>query len=125
MLVTDLERVIGEKAYAADGDKLGTVGAVYLDDASRGTRIRGRQDGTVRAKESFVPVREGRITDDGLVLPYSKDMVKEDPAIDTDGHMSPVQERELFDYYAIPFVEHSEPVEGHGRSRQQVATDSR
>ena len=52
-------------------------------------------------KESFVPIRDADLTDDGVRVPVSKTQVKDAPRIDTDGHLSPEEEQELYRYYGM------------------------
>ena len=57
--------------------------------------------GLFGTKESFVPIRNADLTDDGLRVPVSKEQVKDAPKIDTDGHLSPQEEQELYRYYGM------------------------
>src|SRR4029453_2025574 len=57
--------------------------------------------GLFGTKESFVPIRDADVTDDGLRVPVSKDRGKDAPKIDTDGHLSPQEEQELYRYYGL------------------------
>lgn len=110
MLASDLERTIGEKAYTPDGDKIGEVRNVYLDDNTEEPEFVAVETGLFGTKKNFVPVRDAQITDKGLVLPYDKDMVKNAPNVEADEHMSVEQERELFDYYGLTLTERPEAV---------------
>jgi hypothetical protein len=105
MLTPELERTIGHKAYTPDGHKIGKVRGVYLDDYTEEPNFVTVETGLFGTKESFVPVREARIDDDELVLPYDKDTVKNAPHAEVDEHLSLEEERKLFDYYGIPFPE--------------------
>jgi uncharacterized protein (TIGR02271 family) len=57
--------------------------------------------GLFGTKETFVPIREADLTGDGLRVPVSKAQVKDAPKIDTDGHLSPQEEEELYRYYGV------------------------
>lgn len=117
MLASELERFIGNKAYTPDGDKIGKVNRLYLDDYTDEPNFVTVETGLFGTKESFVPVREARITNNDLVLPYDKDTVKDAPNVDPDGHLTLEQERELFDYYGLTIVERRETIEEPGRVR--------
>lgn len=69
MLASELERTIGEKAYTPDGDKIGEVRNVYLDDTTEEPEFVAVETGWFGTNKSFVPVRDAQITDKGLVLP--------------------------------------------------------
>jgi uncharacterized protein (TIGR02271 family) len=93
-----LSSVIGSTAHGADG-KLGTVGEVYLDDETGRPEWATIRTGLFGTKESFVPLADADLSGSDLRLPYDKDKVKHAPQIDTDGHLSPTEEAELYRYY--------------------------
>jgi uncharacterized protein (TIGR02271 family) len=95
-----LSTVIGSTAHGADG-KLGTVGEVYLDDETGRPEWATVRTGMFGTKESFVPLAEADLSGSDLRLPYDADKVKHAPQIDTDGHLSPDEEAELYRYYGI------------------------
>ncbi len=95
-----LSTVIGSTAHGADG-KLGTVGEVYLDDETGRPEWATVRTGMFGTKESFVPLAEADLSGSDLRLPYDKDKVKNAPQIDTDGHLSPDEEADLYRYYGV------------------------
>src|SRR3954464_9672386 len=102
MIGTDtLDRVIGADVIDADGNKIGTASEVFLDDQSGNPEWVTVKTGLFGTKESFVPIREADLTGDGLRVPVSKEKVKDAPKIDTDGHLSPDEEQELYRYYGM------------------------
>ena len=96
-----LDRVIGKDVYDEAGQKIGSAGEVYLDDETGQPEWVTVRTGMFGTKESFVPIRDADLTDDGLRVPVSKDRVKDAPKIDTDGHLSPEEEQELYRYYGM------------------------
>jgi len=102
MIGTDtISRVIGQDVYDESGDKIGSAGEVYLDDETGQPEWVTVRTGLFGTKESFVPIRNADLTDDGIRVPVSKDRVKDAPKIDTDGHLSPQEEEELYRYYGM------------------------
>jgi len=100
MIGTDtLNRVIGADVIDAEGNKIGTASEVFLDDQSGNPEWVTVKTGLFGTKESFVPIRDADLTGDGLRVPVSKAAVKDAPKIDTDGHLSPQEEQELYRYY--------------------------
>jgi uncharacterized protein (TIGR02271 family) len=95
-----ISTVIGSTAVGADG-KLGTIGEVYLDDETGRPEWATVRTGMFGTKESFVPLAEADLSGSDLRLPYDKDKVKHAPQIDTDGHLSPTEEAELYRYYGL------------------------
>ncbi|MGY1710747.1 DUF2382 domain-containing protein [Geodermatophilus sp. SYSU D00758] len=102
MIGTDsISRVIGKDVYDQTGDKIGSASEVYLDDETGRPEWVTVRTGLFGTKESFVPIRDADLTDDGLRVAVSKDRVKGAPKIDTDGHLSPQEEQELYRYYDL------------------------
>ncbi|WP_116453510.1 DUF2382 domain-containing protein [Blastococcus litoris] len=95
-----LSSVIGSTAHGADG-KLGTVGEVYLDDETGRPEWATVRTGMFGTKESFVPLADADLSGSDLRLPCDKDTVSHAPKIDTDGHLSPAEEAELYRYYGV------------------------
>ena len=102
MIGTDtISRVIGQDVYDESGEKIGSAAEVYLDDETGQPEWVTVRTGLFGTKESFVPIRDADLTDDGVRVPVSKDQVKDAPKIDTDGHLSPQEEQELYRYYGL------------------------
>jgi uncharacterized protein (TIGR02271 family) len=95
-----LNVVIGSTAVGPDG-KLGTVGEVYLDDETGRPEWATVRTGMFGTKEAFVPLAQADITGNDLRVPYDKETVKNAPHIDSEGHLSPAEETELYRYYGI------------------------
>jgi uncharacterized protein (TIGR02271 family) len=96
-----ISRVIGQDVYDQAGDKIGSASEVYLDDATGQPEWITVRTGLFGTKESFVPLRDADLTDDGVRVPVDKDRVKDAPKIDAEGHLSPEEERELYRYYGM------------------------
>jgi uncharacterized protein (TIGR02271 family) len=102
MIGTDtIDRVIGQDVYDEAGEKIGSAGEVYLDDETGRPEWVTVRTGLFGTKESFVPIQDADLTTDGLRVPISKARVKDAPKIDTEGHLSPQEERELYRYYGL------------------------
>src|SRR3954452_24575307 len=95
MIGTDtISRVIGSDVYDGSGQKIGSASEVYLDDETGQPEWVTVRTGLLGTKESFVPIHDADLTDDGVRVHVSKDRVKDAPRIDTDGHLSPNEEQE-------------------------------
>jgi uncharacterized protein (TIGR02271 family) len=102
MIGTDtISRVIGQDIYDEAGEKIGTASEVYLDDETGQPEWVTVRTGLFGTKESFVPIRDADMIDQGLRVPVSKDQVKDAPKIDAEGHLSPQEEQELYRYYGM------------------------
>ena len=84
-----------------EGDKIGTFGQFYIDDDSGRPNWVTVRTGFFGNSESFVPLAEAAADGSDLLVPYSKELVKEAPRIDHDGHLSPEEEDRLYRHYEL------------------------
>ncbi|RBY78133.1 photosystem reaction center subunit H [Geodermatophilus sp. TF02-6] len=97
-----IQQAIGATAVAADGGKLGKVGEIYLDDETGRPEWATVNTGLFGTKETFIPLAQAELAGDELRFPYDKDTVKGAPRVeDSEGHISPDEEAELYRYYGI------------------------
>ncbi|MDN5764753.1 MAG: PRC and DUF2382 domain-containing protein [Humibacillus sp.] len=101
----EVAQIDGRAVYGSDNDKIGKAGQVYLDDESGQPEWVTVNTGLFGTNESFVPLREASLTEDGVTVPYSKDKVKDAPNVDPDaGHITPDEEQHLYEYYGLTQV---------------------
>ncbi|MDQ0823042.1 hypothetical protein QFZ79_000785 [Arthrobacter sp. V4I6] len=86
---------------ATDGDKIGSIGQVYADDDNGQPTWVTVKTGLFGTSESFVPLEGARIEGGDIVIPYTKDQVKDAPRVDTDGHLEPSEEDRLYAHYGL------------------------
>lgn len=97
-----LQMMIGRDTYGTDGEKIGRVGQVFLDDQTGEPEFATVNTGLFGMSESFVPLAEATMTDTGLSVPFTKDRVKHAPNVSPDdGHLSEEDEQALFEYYGL------------------------
>jgi uncharacterized protein (TIGR02271 family) len=117
--------LIGRELRTTDGTKIGKIGHVYLDDYHDAPEWVTVRTGLFGSNESFVPLAEGDLSDEGVVVPYSKDQIKDAPNISEDGHLSEEQERALYDHYGVPYTtEGSTFADTAGRTAGRTAGDT-
>ncbi|NNG19352.1 PRC and DUF2382 domain-containing protein [Naumannella sp. ID2617S] len=92
----DLQR---STVYDNDGDKVGKVSQVFLDDATNEPTWVTVNTGLFGLNESFVPVAGARLDGDSLHVPYDKKQIKDAPNFDPEHHLDASEERALEDYY--------------------------
>jgi uncharacterized protein (TIGR02271 family) len=97
----NIGRLPGGTAYGPSGEKIGSVGNVYLDDATGQPEWVTVNTGLFGTNESFVPIQGADLTDDGVVLAHDKDTVKSAPNVSGDGHLEPAEEQELYRHYGL------------------------
>jgi uncharacterized protein (TIGR02271 family) len=91
--------VIGSTAYGSDGEKIGKVGQVYFDESTDQPEWVTVNTGLFGTSESFIPLSDATFEGDRLTVSHTKDKVKGAPNVGDDGHISPEEERALYDYY--------------------------
>src|SRR5215212_5167363 len=96
-----VQTLIGGTAYTNDGDKIGSIGTVYLDNASGEPAWVTVKTGLFGSNESFVPLEQAELSEDGIRVPYDKDRVKNAPNIETDRELSEQEEDQLYSYYGL------------------------
>ncbi|UZX02278.1 DUF2382 domain-containing protein [Arthrobacter sp. CDRTa11] len=103
----------GGNVVASDGEKIGSIGQLYADDDTGEPTWVTVKTGLFGTSQSFVPVEGARIDGDDLVVPYTKDHVKDAPRVEADGHLEPDEEDRLYDHY-----------ERGGRTYSEARTDA-
>src|ERR671920_2277202 len=102
--VQDARSIMGATAYGSDGDKIGKVGQVFLDDQSGRPEFVTVNAGLFGTSETFIPVSGASFTGDRLEVPYTKDKVKGAPNVGVDsGHLDESEEQRLYDYYGMGY----------------------
>jgi uncharacterized protein (TIGR02271 family) len=96
----ETQDVLGATAYGSDGDKIGKVGQLFLDDKTGAPEFVTVNTGLFGGNESFIPVDAATLEGDRLVVPFDKATVKDAPNVAADsGHLDAADEERLFEYY--------------------------
>ncbi|WP_309130720.1 YsnF/AvaK domain-containing protein [Brevibacterium sp.] len=91
----------GGKVLGPDGDKIGSIGQVYVDDRTGEPSWVTANTGLFGTKESFAPLDGATIDGDDIRIAFDKDTVKDAPSIDPEGHLSEQEQAELYRYYSV------------------------
>jgi stress response protein YsnF/sporulation protein YlmC with PRC-barrel domain len=91
----------GRSMYDTDGDKIGSVGQVYVGDRTGRPEWVTVKTGLFGMKESLVPLSGARRAGEDIHVPYAKETVKEAPRLDADEHLDPGQEKQLYRHYGL------------------------
>ncbi len=95
----------GGTVVGTDGDKIGKVSQVFLDDQTGNPEWVTVTTGLFGTAESFVPLSQGSVRGDQIVVPYDKSTVKGAPRVeDSNGHLSESEESELYRYYGLDYT---------------------
>ena len=95
----DLQNMEGQTAVDVNGAKLGKIGQIYVDDQTGQPLWVTITTGMFGTKQSFAPLYGSRSDGGNLQLAVTKDMVKDAPAGEADGHISDAENEALYTYY--------------------------
>ena len=101
---TQARELIGRELRTTDGTTIGKIGQVYLDDYHDAPEWVTVNTGLFGSNESFVPLAEATLADGGVVVPYTKDQIKDAPNIAEDGRLTEEEERTLYQHYGVPYT---------------------
>ena len=90
---------IGRTAIDPEGDKIGKIADLYSDEDTGRPEWLAIKTGLFGTHVSFVPLAGATPQGDDLMLPYEKDLVKQAPHVDPDGHLEPDEEATLYNHY--------------------------
>ncbi|GAB2657961.1 hypothetical protein GCM10027271_15760 [Saccharopolyspora gloriosae] len=94
--------LIGSEVYDREGDRIGRVGNVYVDDANHQPEWVTVRTGLFGTKESFVPLSGAERGDKGINVGVTKEKVRDAPRVDAEqGHLSDKEGHDLYDYYGL------------------------
>ncbi|MFM9448939.1 PRC and DUF2382 domain-containing protein [Streptomyces acidiscabies] len=91
----------GRNMYDTTGEKIGSVGRVYVDDHSGRPEWVTVKTGLFGMKESLVPLAGARHAGEDIHVPYTKETVKDAPRLNTDEHLDVSEEKQLYRHYGM------------------------
>ena len=93
----------GRTVVDRDGGRIGTIDAIYLDDRTGQPEWALVNTGLFGTKSSFVPLAQATQTDNDVLVPYDKQLVKDAPRVDPDQHLSEAEEQRLWRHYGLDY----------------------
>lgn len=99
----DIQSWVGRTALGPEGEKIGKVTDIYLDDQTNQPEWLAVSTGLFGARLSFVPLQGATAEGGGVRLPFSKDQVKDAPNAEPDGHLSMEEEARLYQHYDVAY----------------------
>jgi uncharacterized protein (TIGR02271 family) len=98
----------GRAMVDRDGDKVGTIDAIYVDDQTGEPEWVLVNTGLFGTRSTFVPISQASASGDQIQVPFEKQRIKDAPNIDPDGHLSEQEEQELWRHYDLDYgTEHA------------------
>ncbi len=101
MDVQHIQSIPGKSVIDSNNDTVGDAGQVYLNDVTDQPEWVTVKTGLFGSKESFVPLVGSQVTGAGVVVAYPKDVIKDAPRIDADGHLSESEIDQLYRHYQV------------------------
>jgi uncharacterized protein (TIGR02271 family) len=86
-----------------DGDKVGPIQAIYVDDQTGEPEWALVDTGLFGTRSTFVPIARASGSGDQVQVPYEKQRIKDAPNMDPDGHLSEQEEQELWRHYGLDY----------------------
>jgi uncharacterized protein (TIGR02271 family) len=93
----------GRTLLDRDGSRIGRIDAIYLDDRIGEPEWVLVNTGLFGTKSTFVPLGQAFQSDNDVVVPYDKQLVKDAPRIEPDGHLSEAEEQQLWRHYGLDY----------------------
>jgi uncharacterized protein (TIGR02271 family) len=93
----------GQTMVDRDGDKVGTIDAIYVDDQTGEPEWALVTTGLFGTRSTFVPIAQATGSGDQVQVPYEKQRIKDAPNIEPDGHLSEQEEQELWRHYGLDY----------------------
>jgi uncharacterized protein (TIGR02271 family) len=90
---------IGRNAVDPQGNKIGSIGQVYLNDQTGQPDWITVNTGLFGMKENFAPLAGSSFNGEDLVLPFDKTVVKDSPDIADASHLDADEQQSLYGYY--------------------------
>lgn len=97
----DIGSIVGATVHDSDGDKVGTVGQVYVDPETDAPLWATVKTGLFGTSESFVPLEGADWDRETLTVRYDKARVKDAPRVDADGALTEQEEDALYAHYGL------------------------
>ncbi|WP_026543096.1 DUF2382 domain-containing protein [Paenarthrobacter nicotinovorans] len=120
----NIDRLMGlnGNVRTTEGDKVGSIGTFYTDDDTGEPTWVTVKTGLFGSSESFIPLQDAAVEGDDVVVPFSKDHIKDAPRVAEDGHLDPGEENRLYQHYGL---EGGRDYSGHGDDLRTGTTADR
>src|SRR4051794_33117754 len=89
----------GKTVRDRDGEKVGTLGDIYLEGETDRPAYAGVLTGLFKRNESIVPLADAREVDGDLVIPYDAGQIRDAPNVDPDVALTDEEEARLRSHY--------------------------
>jgi len=103
--VTEAYEWRGRTVVGREGERIGTLDEVYLDQQTGKPEWALVNTGLFGTKSNFVPLAGARPAGEDVRVAFAKDQVKDAPKIDPEGELSQSEEATLYAHYGLDYSE--------------------
>jgi uncharacterized protein (TIGR02271 family) len=99
----DPNQIFGYDVVDSDGQKIGSVDNVWVDDATNDVEFAGVHTGLIFGKTHVVPLENAQVDPAGqtIQVPFDQDQVKNAPSFGSGDELSPEDEDTIYSYYGM------------------------
>ncbi|WJY89441.1 PRC-barrel domain-containing protein [Corynebacterium confusum] len=120
----DIKDLLNATAYDKDGEKLGDVNEIFVDDNTGKPTFVDVKHGLFGMNSSLVPLRGHDFNGDELRLAFSKDRIKDAPDFDSDSALTPEQQNDIFRHYGLEQAEDRTEYRDVNREQDRTNADT-
>ena len=93
----------GRELVDRDGEKVGTIEALYSAEEARTPAWAAVRTGLFGTKLTFVPVGAAQPSGEHVRVPFAKDHIKDAPRVEPEGELAVDEEAELYRHYGMEY----------------------
>ena len=116
-----IEDLANATAYDVDGDKVGSVKDVYINDTTGQPDFVSVKHGLFGGGDSIVPLRGHTLRDGELHLAFAKDRIEDAPDLDENGHLTGDDQDAFYRHYGLTDTQDVTTYETNGRHAAPAA----
>ncbi len=95
------DQLFGREVTDSNGNKIGKVDGVWVDDATNDLEFIGVKIGRLMGKTHIIPVTQGQTGSGTISVPYDESKIKDAPSFGADDELSPDDEDGIYSYYGV------------------------
>lgn len=96
-----MERFIGRDLFSSEGEKVGAVEEFIYNRLSGVAEWIVVSAGFLNSKQVLVPVAGSEFQDDGVHVPYTSELIKDEPEVESGENLSSEGESILSSYFGL------------------------
>jgi uncharacterized protein (TIGR02271 family) len=118
----DPKRIFGMTVTGRQGEKLGKVDGLFLDNDTQRPEWAAVRTGLFGTHISLVPLATAEMAGDELRVPFDKDALRDAPHHDPERELSAEEEKRLFEHYGVSYGGSSVTAQTDGGAGQAATT---